>query len=202
MGLTPESEQSFQGLIDHLSLAFQSCEMVSSLTDDFYNQSQKTRETKDVFADELQVFVQKIVACKPEFINEANQALKHQFAHNLRGPYFGVIARGQCLSSPDSESFTQFQGRLALMFNCRGKQHMKANVSTSAVDSGDVKDHVSHNFSKRQSKIGAQTAEIGTVRTELNKALEENKKLIYILFYIHSKEKIYFLHIYKLTRNI
>ena len=35
LGLTPEEEQFFQGLIDHLSLAFQSCEMVSSLIADF-----------------------------------------------------------------------------------------------------------------------------------------------------------------------
>ena len=42
LGLTPKDEQSFQGLIDHLSLAFQSCEMVSSLIADFYNWSQKT----------------------------------------------------------------------------------------------------------------------------------------------------------------
>ena len=43
-----------------------------------------------MFADELQVLMRKIVACKPEFISEANQALKHQFAQNLRDPYFGV----------------------------------------------------------------------------------------------------------------
>ena len=121
LGLTPKEEQSFEGLIDHLSLAFQSCETVSSLIADFYNWFQKTRETEDTFADELQILVQKIVARKPEFIHEANQALKHQFAQNLRDPYFRVVARGQCLSSPDSESFTQFRGRLALMFNSRGK---------------------------------------------------------------------------------
>ena len=62
LGLTPEEEQSFQGLIDHLSLTFQSCETVSSLIADFYNQSQKTRETKDAFADELQILVRKIIA--------------------------------------------------------------------------------------------------------------------------------------------
>ena len=62
LGLTPKEEQSFQGLIDHLSLAFQSCETVSSLIADFYNGFQKTRETEDSFADELQVLVQKIVA--------------------------------------------------------------------------------------------------------------------------------------------
>ena len=37
LGLTPEEEQSFQGLIDHLSLTFQSCKTVSSLIADFYN---------------------------------------------------------------------------------------------------------------------------------------------------------------------
>ena len=108
LGLTPKEEQSFQGLIDHLSLAFQYCKMVSSLIADFYNWSQKTWETEDAFADELQVLVRKIVAWKPEFKNKANQDLKHQLAQNLQDPYFGVVARGQCLSSPDSESFTQF----------------------------------------------------------------------------------------------
>ena len=61
LGLTPEEEQSFQGLIDHLSLTFQSCKTVSSLIADFYNQFQKTRETEDAFADELQILVRKIV---------------------------------------------------------------------------------------------------------------------------------------------
>ena len=56
LGLTPEEEQSFQGLIDQPSLAFQSCKTVSSLIGDFYNWSQKTWETKDAFTDELQVW--------------------------------------------------------------------------------------------------------------------------------------------------
>ena len=178
LGLTPEEEQSFQGLIDHLSLAFQSCETVSSLIADFYNWFQKTRETEDVFADELQILVWKIVARKPEFIHEANQALKHQYAQNLRDPYFGVVARGQCLSSPDSESFTQFRGRLALMFNSQGKQqqHARATVSATAVESGDM-EHLSHNSRQRQSKIDAQAAEIAQMKTKLNKALQENKQL-------------------------
>ena len=99
LGLTPKSKQSFQGLIDHLSLAFKSCETVSSLIGD--NWSQKAQKTEDMFSDEMQVLVLKIVACKSEFLGEANQALKHQFR---------VVVRGQCLSSPDSESFTQFWG--------------------------------------------------------------------------------------------
>ena len=93
LGLTLGEEQSFQGLINHLSLAFQSCETVSSLIADFYDWFQKTRETEDAFADELQVLVRKIVARKSEFIHEANQTLKHQFAQNWRDLYFRVVAR-------------------------------------------------------------------------------------------------------------
>ena len=60
LGLTAKSEQSFRGLIDHLSLTFQSCEAVSFLIADFYNQSQKAWETKDMLADELEVLVRKL----------------------------------------------------------------------------------------------------------------------------------------------
>ena len=176
LGLTPEEEQSFQGLIDHLSLTFQFCKTVSSLIADFYNWFQKTRETVDAFADELQILVRKIIVQKPEFIHEANQALKHQYAQNLRDPYFRVVARGQCLSSPDSESFTQFRGRLALMFNSRGKQHARANVTTTAVESRD-QEHLSCNARKRQEKIDAQAVEIANMKAELKKALQENKQL-------------------------
>ena len=164
LGLTSKEEQSFWGLIDNQSLAFQSCKMVSSLIMDFYNQSQKIWETEHAFADELQVLVRKIVAQKPEFISEANRALKCQFAQNLRDPYFGVVARGQCLSSPDSKSFMQFWGRLALMFNSQGKQCTKVIVTTAAVDSGD-QEHLSHNSRQRQAKIDAQAAEIASMKT-------------------------------------
>ena len=116
------------------------------------------------------------MAQKPEFKGEANQALKHQFAQNLRDPYFRVVSRGQCLSSPDYKSFTQFQGQLALMFNSWGKC-AKANVTSLAVDCGDTEEHLFYNSRRWQRKINAEAAEITTVKTELNKALEENKKL-------------------------
>ena len=51
------------------------------------------------------------------------------------------------------------------------------SATSAAVDSGEAGDHLSHNSRKRQSKINAQPAEITTVKAELNKALEENKKL-------------------------
>ena len=74
------------------------------------------------------------------------------------------------------ESFTQFQGRLALMFNSWGKQCAKASITTAAMDSGD-QEHLSHNSRQRQAKIDGQAAEIASMKSELNKALQENKKL-------------------------
>ena len=44
------------------------------------------------------------------------------------------------------------------------------------MDSGD-EEHLSHNSRQRQSKIDAQAAEIASMKSELNKALQENKKL-------------------------
>ena len=86
-----------------------------------------------------------------------------------------MVARGQCLSSPDSEGFTQFWGQLALLFNSREKHPKVANVTSAAVDSGDLEDQLSHNSQKMQHKINAQAAEIAAVKAKLNKALEENK---------------------------
>ena len=111
LGLTPESEQSFQGLIGHLSLVFQSCKMVSSMIEDFCNQSQKPRETMDAFADKLHILVRKIVAHKARILWGGKPGPETSIhTHNLRHPYFKVVARGQCLASPDSVSFTQFRG--------------------------------------------------------------------------------------------
>ena len=64
------------------------------------------------------------------------------------------------------------------MFNSQGKhqQCARANVSLTAVETGDS-EHLSHNSRQRQSKIDAQAAEIAHMKTELNKALQENKQL-------------------------
>ena len=62
------------------------------------------------------------------------------------------------------------------MFNSWGKKHAKTNIITAAVDSGE-QEHLSHNSRQRQSKIDAQAAEIASMKCELNKALQENKKL-------------------------
>ena len=106
LGMYPEEEQSFQGLIDHLTAAFQSSETENSLIRDFYNHIPKPKESEDAFADELQILVRKIIARKPELHLQANEALKHQYAHNLKDQYYGIIARNCLINSPKEQSFT------------------------------------------------------------------------------------------------
>ena len=98
------------GLIDHLHDAFQSGEILSELISDFYGQYLKARETKDTFADNLQVLARKIIALKPSLRKEANQKLKDQYTHKLADQYYAAMACSTLQSSLEEESFTRFQG--------------------------------------------------------------------------------------------
>ena len=108
MGMVAEENQSFEGLIDHLCDTFQLDETLSELISNFYGQSQKTRETEDTFADNLQVFARKIIVQKPTFRKEANQQLKAQYVHKLQDQYYAAMAHSALQSSPEEESFTRF----------------------------------------------------------------------------------------------
>ena len=99
MGMVAEEDQSFKGLIDHLCDAFQSGETLSELISNFYSWSQKTRETEDTFANDLQVLARKIIARKPSFRKEANQQLKAQYAHKLWDQYYAAMAHSALQSS-------------------------------------------------------------------------------------------------------
>ena len=116
MGMVMEEQKTFEGLVQHLKNAFQSGKTISELISDFYGWAQKKNESKDAFADELKVLVQKIIARKLEFRQDANEQHKSQYAHKLKDPYYEAIAHSMLQSSDDSESFTQFQGHLAMMF--------------------------------------------------------------------------------------
>ena len=91
MSMMAEEDQSFKGLIDHLHDAFQSGKTLSELISDFYGQSQKARETKDTFTNDLQVLARKIIVHKPSFRKEANQQLKAQYAHKLQDQYYAAM---------------------------------------------------------------------------------------------------------------
>ena len=78
MGMMGEEEQSFKSLMEHPHDAFKSDETLCDFISDLYGQVQKNRESKDVFANDLQVLARKIIVQKPSFHPEANQQLKAQ----------------------------------------------------------------------------------------------------------------------------
>ena len=106
MGMVVEDQQTFEGLVQHLKNTFQSEETISKLISNFYSQAQKKNKSEDVFADDLQVLVQKIIARKPEFRTNVNEQLKSQYAHKLHDPYFVAIAHSMLQSLDSTESFS------------------------------------------------------------------------------------------------
>ena len=108
LGMVTEDQQTFEGLVQHLKNAFQSGETISKLISDFYSQVKRKNESEDIFIDDLQVLVQKIIARKPEFRTDANGQLKSNYAHKLQDPYYAAIARSMLQSEDSMESFMQF----------------------------------------------------------------------------------------------
>ena len=72
MSMVMEEDQSFEGLVEHLHVAFQLVETCSELISNFYSWSRKNGETKDTFTYDLQVLAWKIIAWKLSFCLEAN----------------------------------------------------------------------------------------------------------------------------------
>ena len=108
MGMVAEDKQTFEGLIQHLKNAFQSGKTISKLISDFYSQAQEKNKSEDVFVDNLQVLVWKIIARRLEFRKDANEQLKSQYAHKLKDPYYVAIACSMLQSSDNMECFTKF----------------------------------------------------------------------------------------------
>ena len=73
MGMVMEDQQTFEGLLQNLKNAFQSGKTISELISDFYGWAQKKNESEDIFADDLQVLIQKIITRKLEFRTDANE---------------------------------------------------------------------------------------------------------------------------------
>ena len=77
MDMIVDDQQTFNGLVNHLKDAFQSGETVGELISNIYGQQQKNNEMEDVFADDLQILVRKIIAHKPSYREWANKQLQH-----------------------------------------------------------------------------------------------------------------------------
>ena len=65
MGMIADDQQTFNGLVSHLKNAFQSGETMSGLISNLYGCHEIKNESEDVFVDDLQILVRKIIAHKP-----------------------------------------------------------------------------------------------------------------------------------------
>ena len=132
----------------------------------------RENESKEAFADDLQILVCNFIARKPEFREDANEQLKSQFAHKLKDPYYAAIARSMLQSLEDTESFTQFWGHLAMTFGGRSKlgktsSHTAVIETSSYIISEETGEHrLSKNSRQRQQKIEQQASQISSLQAQ------------------------------------
>ena len=86
IGMIMDDQQIFDGLINHLKNAFKSGDTVSELISDFYGHHQRKNESGDIYAENLQNLIRKIIVHKPSLRAEGNKQLKHHYAHKLHDP--------------------------------------------------------------------------------------------------------------------
>ena len=175
MGMVAEEQQTFEGLIQHLKNAFQSGKTTSELISDFYGWAQKKNKSEEVFVDELQILVCKIIARNLEFRQDANEQLKDQYVHKLKDPYYVAIAHSMLQSSENLESFTQFRGHLAMKFGGRSKlgktsSHTATIEASSCIVSEETGEcRLSKNSRQRQRKIKQQALQISSLEAQIKK---------------------------------
>ena len=175
MGMTTDDQQAFDGLVNHLKNAFQSGETMSELISDFYGHHQKRNESEDAFTDDLQILVRKIIAPKPSFRAEANEQLKHQYAHKLHDQYYTAIACSALQTSNPMETFTQFHGQLALTFGSHSKSGKIScwataiETTASTISKVSQEPKLSKNSQQRQNHIDQQSSKISSLEAQNQK---------------------------------
>ena len=175
MGMITDDHQTFDGLVNHLKNAFQSGETISELIRNFYGQHQKKDELEDAFADDLQILVRKIIAPKPSFRAEANEQLKHQYAHKLHDQYYAAIAHSVLQTSDPMETFTQFWGQLALTFGSCSRSgkisSWAAAIETTASTISEVSQEskLLKNSQQRQNRIDQQASKVSSLEAQNQK---------------------------------
>ena len=172
MGMIVDDQETFDGLVNHLKNSFQLGETISKLISDFYSCHQKKNESEDVFADDLQILVRKIIAHKPSFRAEANERLNHQYAHKLHDQYYAAIACSALQTSDHMGSFTQFHGHLALTFGSHSKsgkitsRAIAIETTDSTISEMSQEHKLSKNSQWRQKQIDHQASKISSLEAQ------------------------------------
>ena len=70
---------TYQDLLRHLSIAFQGGNEEANLLAEFYSHGQKSKESEEAFADELQILARKVISSNPDFQNDLDITLKQRY---------------------------------------------------------------------------------------------------------------------------
>ena len=135
LGIVAEKDQTFEGLIKHFKCAFQSGDTISELISDFMDVLKRPENQRMPLLMTTRIHSCKIIVHMPSFWFEANEQLKHQWAHiSLEIIFYATIAHIMVQTSTDSESFTQFSGHLAMTFGGCTKPGNRTNANPSGID--------------------------------------------------------------------
>ena len=125
---------------------------------------------EDQFANELQILGQKVISIRPTWKEEANEALRTQFASWLHDPYLVAMVHNLLKAQGQNMNFTQFQAECISMFRSQIRApKIKAatnNISSSAALK-EQKTHSQKKNSGKDKKIQAQTELIEKQKQEI-----------------------------------
>ena len=155
---------TYQDLLKHLSITFQGGNEEANLITEFYSRGQKSKESEEVFADELQLLARKVMNQKPNFQQDLDTTLKQRYASQLFDRNSASIAKTLLKQMPQI-SFTQFHNELSRVLGTRQRTAAKASVKTVTATStetesegeGAVAKSHSKNI-KKDGKINAQAS--------------------------------------------
>ena len=118
---------TYQDLLKHLSITFQGGDEEANLIAEFYSRGQKTKETEEAFADELQILARKVMTRKPNFRQDLDSTLKQRYASQLSDKHSASIAKTLLKQMPKI-SFTEFRNELSRVLGTRQRAAAKASV--------------------------------------------------------------------------
>ena len=150
--LDTNSTWKYHELIEHLRTSFKSGETFSSLVRDFYSHIQQPWETEYQFADELQILVWKVISIRPSWKQEANEALKTQFASQLHDPYLVAMAHYLLKMQGQNMNFMQFRAECISMFGLQIKAPKLKAATNSVSSSGALKEQKTRSQKKNSGK--------------------------------------------------
>ena len=174
---------TYQDLLKHLSIAFQGGDEEANLIAEFYSRSQKTKETEEAFADELQILARKVMTRKPSFRQDLDSTLKQRYASQLSDKHSASITKTLLKQMPKI-SFTEFHNELSRVLGTRQRVVAKASVKAVSATTTETesesepvvtKPHSKH--IKKDRKISTQASQIKELCSKLDKAIAENSQM-------------------------